>query len=100
MLCVVREKGEKVSHVMNVYSVYVSPDARNKGLGKALMDRVLAEAAADGVTRKLRLAVAADNEDAIRLYRGMGFHKVADYKDELLVAGEYVDQIGMEKLIS
>lgn len=98
MLCIVRQKGEKVQHVVNIYSVYVAPEARGKGVGKALMQRAIQEAT-DGSTVKIRLAVAADNEPALALYESMGFQKIADYKKELNVDGEYIDEIGMERFL-
>jgi ribosomal protein S18 acetylase RimI-like enzyme len=98
MLCMVRERGEKVSHIMNVYSVYVSPEARRRGVATALLQRVLTEAA-DGATRKIRLRVDADSEGAKELYASMGFSEVGYLQDEIREGDEYVDEIIMEKFL-
>lgn len=96
MLCVVRERGDKVDHTVNIYSVYVTPEARGKGVARALFDRVMAEYV-DGKTRKMRLQVAADNQAARTLYESLGFQQVGYLKDELHVGEEYVDELVMEK---
>lgn len=98
MLCAARERGEKVQHVLNVYSVYVAPEARGRGVARAMFDKVMSEYM-DGSTRKIRLRVAADNEEARGLYESIGFQQVGLLKDELHVDDEYVDEIVMEKFL-
>jgi ribosomal protein S18 acetylase RimI-like enzyme len=49
----------------------VVPPARRRGLGRALMEAVLAEA-----PRDVTLEVIVDNEPAIRLYESLGFARV------------------------
>lgn len=98
MVCVVKDKGEKREHVLNVYSVYVAPEARGKGVAKALFDRVMQEAS-DGVTKKIRLQVASDNESAKGLYENFGFQQVGFLKGELNVDGSFVDELVMEKFL-
>lgn len=55
-----------------VMAIAVSPGARGRGLGRALLERAGAEARAAGVKR-LRLFVHARNEAALGLYRAAGF---------------------------
>ncbi|HXQ46981.1 MAG TPA: GNAT family N-acetyltransferase, partial [Caulobacteraceae bacterium] len=50
----------------------VTPDARRRGAGAALVEAVAGAASAAGAGR-LFLEVAADNEAALALYRGAGF---------------------------
>lgn len=56
-------------------AIGVLPAARGQGLGQALLDAVLADAAAGG-TRVLFLEVAIDNRPACALYRRAGFAEV------------------------
>jgi ribosomal protein S18 acetylase RimI-like enzyme len=53
----------------------VLEEARGLGLGKALLDRVLAFGAANGITN-VHLRVRASNEPAIRLYERTGFKRI------------------------
>lgn len=52
--------------------LYLVPEARGRGLGRALLDFTLARAAELGI-RTLHLEVETDNERATRLYRTAGF---------------------------
>ncbi|HEU4726445.1 MAG TPA: GNAT family N-acetyltransferase [Kofleriaceae bacterium] len=53
-------------------SLWVDPRARGRGVGAALVERVIAHARARGC-RDVRLAVAVGNATAERLYRRCGF---------------------------
>jgi len=64
-----------------LYSMAVSPDCRGQGLGRVLMDDVLAACRREGIAR-LTLEVRADNAPAVALYRKYGFrtaHELPDY---------------------
>ena len=52
-----------------VQSVYVAPDARRRGIAKALMERILAHARAEAL---IRLSLHP-SDDARPLYRNLGF---------------------------
>ncbi len=60
----------------DVQTVAVSPDAQGRGLGRLLLDALVAEAARQGATSVL-LEVRADNPAAIRLYERTGFERIA-----------------------
>lgn len=55
-----------------LFSMWVAPEARGKGVAAALIDAVVAWAREQGY-RNLHLAVADANEAAARLYERMGF---------------------------
>jgi ribosomal protein S18 acetylase RimI-like enzyme len=65
--------------------LYVSPRARGLGLGKALVDAVIAEATRIGY-REMRLDTLPTMGEAISLYRKAGFLPIAPYY-ETPVAG-------------
>lgn len=58
-----------------VQNIAVRRDAQRRGIGRALLEALLAEAARRGV-RKVLLEVAVDNEPAQKLYGAYGFEAV------------------------
>jgi ribosomal-protein-alanine N-acetyltransferase len=59
-----------------VQNIAVRGDRQGRGIGAALLDDLLAEAARRG-SRQVALEVRADNETAQRLYARRGFEAVA-----------------------
>lgn len=62
-----------------ILTIAVAPDARELGLGRALMQRVMDQLYADRVTH-LFLEVDENNRGALALYRGLGFVEVGERK--------------------
>ena len=58
--------------------LYVPPQARGLGLGKALVEAVIAEAVRSGY-REIRLDTLPTMDEAIGLYRKLGFEPIAPY---------------------
>jgi len=59
--------------------LYVRPCDRGRGLGRMLVQRVIAEARVIGYERMRLDTVESAMKDAIALYRMMGFHKIPPY---------------------
>ncbi len=57
-----------------IEAVAVLPEARGRGVGRALMSRALEEARRAG-RRRVALYVVEGNEPAVRLYTSLGFRK-------------------------
>lgn len=72
------------THLARLYSLAVAPDARGRGVARALL-RALESAAAESDSRFIRLEVAVDNGRAIGLYESEGYRpigrKAAYYED-------------------
>lgn len=64
-----------VADELQIIDVGVVPQARRRGLGRALLESFLAEAQARGVVSGI-LEVRADNAAARTLYRSLGFSDV------------------------
>src|SRR6266498_1632935 len=62
-----------------VKRMYVRPQARNRGLGRALLNRLLEEAHRIGYER-VRLDSARFMTEAHKLYRSAGFHEIEAYE--------------------
>jgi len=76
--------------------IMVHQDARRQGVGRALLEAALRWAIAHEDVRKLGLAVFADNQRAIDLYRQHGFREEGRRSQEYrLEDGRYVDDVLM-----
>ncbi|MGC1789070.1 MAG: GNAT family N-acetyltransferase [Terriglobales bacterium] len=59
--------------------LYVRAEDRGRGLGQILVDRLIADARAIGYKRMRLDTVGSAMQDAIALYRRMGFKEIAPY---------------------
>lgn len=59
--------------------LFVRPEFRGKGVGKALMDAVLAAASEMGYRRMLLDTITGKMDRAIAMYREYGFHEIPSY---------------------
>jgi ribosomal protein S18 acetylase RimI-like enzyme len=66
-----REKRAKVAHKGTMSSVYLKPELRGRGVGEALVKRVIDHASAH--VSILHCSVTRENTAACELYRRMGF---------------------------
>jgi ribosomal protein S18 acetylase RimI-like enzyme len=57
-----------------LYDLYVSPEARRQGVGRALMEQAKEFATATGAAR-IELSTAIDNHPAQALYESLGYEK-------------------------
>jgi RimJ/RimL family protein N-acetyltransferase len=69
------------------------------GVGRALMELLIAWAGSSGVVRKLNLIVRADNERAVALYESLGFAVEGRIRREIFVDGEFHDSFTMGRLV-
>ena len=76
--------------------MYVRPDWRRIGLGGALLERLLAEAAQIGYQR-IRLDSARFMVDAHRLYRTFGFEEIEPYEGSEIPPGFQSQWVFMQK---
>ena len=59
--------------------LYLRPQFRGKGLGRALADRIIAEARLIGYHRMRLDTVGPVMKDAVAMYRKLGFQEIAPY---------------------
>ncbi|MEP6694771.1 MAG: arsinothricin resistance N-acetyltransferase ArsN1 family A [Chloroflexota bacterium] len=84
-------------HVADI-SVYVARDARGKGAGAALLER-LVELGREQGFHKLVLAGFPTNAASVALYRRVGFREVGVYREQGQLGGRWVDVLLMERLL-
>jgi ribosomal protein S18 acetylase RimI-like enzyme len=80
----------KQRHKGHIVAVYVAPDQRGRGLGKALIAALIAHAKAVGL-RQVTLSVTVSNDAAHALYRAAGFTTYGVEPGSLYVDGRYLD---------
>ena len=91
VFCVLGEVGRKTAHVTDIY---VRPDSRNTGIGRALLAGILEPARSAGLDHA-SLEVLIRNSDARRLYERLGFTPM----DVFMVAplGALADQLASDE---
>jgi ribosomal protein S18 acetylase RimI-like enzyme len=87
------KEGPKQSHKGSLLGMYVRPAARRAGIGRALVETVIAHACRH--VELLQLTVVADNAPARLLYAGLGFVEYGFEQDALKQNGRYYDEVLM-----
>ena len=71
--------------------LYVRPAYRGKGVGRILVDRVIAEARIIGYERMRLDTIESSMQDAIALYRRRGFREIAPYRSNPIAGALYLE---------
>lgn len=80
------------------FSVYAERSYRGKGVGTALLTRLI-ELGREHGFHKLVLSAFPSNTGGMALYAKLGFRTVGVYREQGLLDGQWVDTIAMEKLL-
>jgi ribosomal protein S18 acetylase RimI-like enzyme len=71
--------------------LYLRPQFRSKGLGRALADRILAEARQIGYQRMRLDTVEPIMKDAVAMYRKIGFREIEPYCTNPITGALYME---------
>lgn len=80
------------------FSLYVERDWRGRGVGRRLLEALVARARALGY-HKLVLSAFPFNPAGMQVYRRAGFREVGIYREQGQLDGKWVDTIVMEKIL-
>jgi phosphinothricin acetyltransferase len=80
------------------FSVYVERSWRGRGVGRQLLERLIA-LARDAGYHKMVLSALRSNTAGIGLYGKAGFSHVGVYREQGILDGRWVDVVVMEKLL-
>jgi RimJ/RimL family protein N-acetyltransferase len=87
-----RDPRIKVRHIGHVVGTMVHADEIGRGAGRALMDTLIARAAADAELQQLTLTVTAGNAAAERLYARVGFVVFGTQPRAIRVGERFLDK--------
>ena len=88
-----------LAHVANIFSVYVKPEYRGKGISTQLMRRAIGIIKSQKRIKKVKLSVVTKQLAAINLYKRFGFKIVGKLIRELKVKNRYYDEYVMELIL-
>ncbi|MFJ7972137.1 GNAT family N-acetyltransferase [Psychrobacillus sp. NPDC096389] len=92
MVTLTQESYLKMKHRANIFAMYVSPQARGLGAGKALLIEAVNKAKSIEEIEQINLSVVSTNEKAKNLYSQLGFKVFGVEEKALKVANTYYDE--------
>jgi GNAT superfamily N-acetyltransferase len=87
--CVALHKWE--SGVCEMKRLYLRPSFRGKGLGRAIAEKIIAEARNIGYRRMRLDTIEPLMKDAVEMYRKLGFREIAPYRPNPIAGAMYME---------
>jgi GNAT superfamily N-acetyltransferase len=87
--CVALHKWE--DGVCEMKRLYLRPSFRGKGLGRAIAEKIIAEARSIGYRRMRLDTIEPLMKDAVEMYRKLGFREIAPYRSNPIAGAMYME---------
>jgi len=78
-------------------SIYIAADAQGRGIGRALITRLIAEAEAGGFRQMIAVIGDSANTASIELHRRAGFRLVGTFENVGFKFGRWLDSVLMQR---
>jgi L-amino acid N-acyltransferase YncA len=78
-------------------SIYIAPAAHRRGIGRALLDRLIAEAELGGFRQMIAVIGDSANVGSIELHRAAGFRLVGTFDNVGFKFGRWLDSVLMQR---
>lgn len=99
VVTLLQESSLKMRHRANIFAMYISPTARGKGIGKALMEMAIEQAKESQEIEKINLSVVSSNKAAKNLYLQLGFIVFGTEEKALKVEDTYYEEQHMSLIL-
>jgi L-amino acid N-acyltransferase YncA len=93
-------KGRRAYRFTAESSVYVAPDARGRGVGRALLERLLAEAERVGVREVIAIVAVTDDPASVALHRAFGFAEAGRLRAVGFKHGRWYDTLLLQRSVA
>ena len=80
-------------------SIYVAPQAQRRGVGRALLDRLIAELESRGFRQMLAVIGDSAQVASIELHRAAGFRMVGTFENVGFKFGRWLDSVMMQRAL-
>lgn len=90
-----RDDGPKLRHKGTIWGVYVMPQHRSGGVGRKLIEEIIANAVKVPDLHQINITVTAENDRARQLYASMGFEPWGLERNALWIDGKFYDDLHM-----
>jgi phosphinothricin acetyltransferase len=78
-------------------SIYVAPQSQRRGIGRMLLERLIAEAEAGGFRQMIAVIGDSANAGSIELHRAAGFRLVGTFDNVGFKFGRWLDSVLMQR---
>jgi phosphinothricin acetyltransferase len=78
-------------------SIYIAPQSHRRGIGRALLDRLIADSEAAGFRQMIAVIGDSANAGSIELHRAAGFRMVGTFDNVGFKFGRWLDSVLMQR---